>query len=162
MQIKRLQVMRALAVFMLFLVSVSAVALFILVALSPLPQLKEQERSLQLTLSGSRTEMGKLALIEERTTAIDTLLSKRKSYQKNLETIESKLPEGVDVTTLRVDESTMVVTVESKSLQLLDTFLSGVIDSVQKKEGFTQVTMNDLAAETIKDTYSMTLKLVLL
>ncbi len=64
---------------LLFIVSVTSVILFILVAISPLPALKEQEASLQQTLTRSKDDVVKFDLLKERMSTINTTLSQRQS-----------------------------------------------------------------------------------
>jgi Tfp pilus assembly protein PilN len=159
---KRLQTMRFVAIGMLFIVSVSSVVLFMLVSLSPLPQLQQQEEELKVTLSQSGDDMAKLALLEERTTSIDALLKGRTSYEEILALLQSKLPSNAQITSIRLDQKTLVLTIESRSLNSLDSFLNGLISDVQNKKAFSQVTMTSLANDNIRNDYAMTVSLILL
>ena len=159
---KRMHFMNIFAVGLLFLVSVSSVTLFILISLSPLPELKRQEQGLRGTLAQSSEDMAKLALLDERTGAIADLLSKRTSYDKTLDLLQKKLPNNAAISSIRIDQNTLVVTIESKSLQALDTFLSGIIGYVEQKEAFSQVSMTSLSTEAESNGYSLTVSLVML
>lgn len=159
---KRLQIMRIVAVGMLFIVSVASVILFILVSLSPLPQLKSKEEALRLTLSQSSNDMAKLALVQERATSLEILLKERNQYEGILTMLQEKLPANADITSIRVDQNTMVLTVESRSLASLDSFLNGVIGYVQEKKAFSQVTMSSLATDNVRNEYALTVTLGML
>src|SRR6266498_4593159 len=135
---RNMLIMRIIAGGLLFAVSVTSIVLFILVAVSPLPELRRQEASYRLTLSAAHPDMAKLALLDERTTAVSGLLSQRKSYEQILEFIQGKLSSDVAISTIQVDNKTMALTVDSRSLQSLDTFLNKLILSVQEKKGFSQ------------------------
>jgi hypothetical protein len=158
----RLEGLRLFASSLLFIVSVASVILFILVAISPLPALQKQEQSLQFTLANSKNDMAKLAYINERTTSIDEVITKRQSLDQTLALLQSKLPNDTKVTALRADKNILTVTVQSKSLQSLDTFVNGIIGFVQAKNEFSQVTLNELTSDDVDNVYSMTLNLVLL
>lgn len=162
MAARRMQIMRYVAVGMLFTVSVSSVILFILVSLSPLPELKRQEEALRLTLSQSSEDMAKLALLNERTESIGTLLEERKSYEQILVLLQDKLPSNVTISSIRVEQQNLIVTVESKSLNALDSFINGLVGYVEEKKGFSQVTLTTLANDNIRNDYSLTLNLVML
>lgn len=150
------------AIGLLFIVSVSSVTLFILISLSPLPELKRQEQGLRNTLAQSSEDMAKLALLDERTGAIADLLEQRTSYDKTIELLQNKLPSNAAISSIRVDQKTLVVTVESNSLQSLDTFLNGMIGYVQGKEAFSQVTMTSLSTDAETNGYSLTVSMVML
>jgi Tfp pilus assembly protein PilN len=159
---KRLQLMRYFAIGMLFLVSASSVILFMLVSLSPLPELQRQEQELRLTLSQSSEDMAKLVLLDERATAIESLLQERKSYKEVLTLLQDTLSDNAQITSLRVDGQTLVVTVESRSLTSLDAFLNGLIGYVQQQKAFSQVKMTQLAHDNVRNDYSMTVSLGML
>ena len=154
--------MRITAVSLLFAVSVSAVIVFILIALSPLPELQRQEQSLRLNLSNSSTDMAKLALLDERTGVIAKLLSERTSYDQTIGLLQDTLPSNATISSLRVEGDILVVTVESRSLQALDTFLNGLIGYVQEKKGFSQVTLSSLSSDNVRNDYSLTVNLIML
>jgi Tfp pilus assembly protein PilN len=159
---RRMQVMRYIAVGMLFIVSVSSVILFIMVSLSPLPELKRQEESLRLTLSQSSTDIAKLALLNERAESIGTLLDQRKSYEQILGLLQDKLPNNAEITSIRVEQQNLIITVESRSLTALDSFINGLVGYVEEEKGFSQVTMTTLSNDEVRNDYSLTLNLVML
>lgn len=160
--LKRLQLMRFFAIGMLFIVSASSIILFMLVSLSPLPELQRQEQALRLNLSESSEEMAKMALLAERTSAIESLLTKRTSYDQILSLLEERLSANAAITSIRVEQETLVVTIESRSLASLDTFLNGVIALVQEQKTFSQVTLSSLSSDNVRNEYSMTVRLVML
>lgn len=159
--VKRLEGMRLFAGGMLFLVSTASVILFILVAISPLPKLQQQQRSLELTLAESKKDIAKLAYVHERASAINMILTKRQSLDRVLNLIQSNLPPDTRVTAIRSDKNVMTVIVSSKSLDSLDKFVVGMTSLVETKTAFSQVTMTELVSDELDNVYSMTLSLVL-
>src|SRR6266700_3271484 len=89
--LRRIQKTRILTIGLLFIISVSSVILFILVALSPLPALQRQEQFLQQTLSASKSTIVKLSLVNSQTDAVNNLLTKRKSFDKQISLVQDKL-----------------------------------------------------------------------
>lgn len=160
--LKRMQYMRFFAMGMLFLVSVSSIILFMLVSLSPLPELQRQEQALRLTLSQASVDMAKMALVSERTASIEKVLADRTSYDQILALLQERLPNNAEITSIRVDQQVLVVTVESRSLTSLDTFLNGLVGLVQEKKAFSQVTLSTLANDNVRNDYTMTVSLVML
>jgi Tfp pilus assembly protein PilN len=159
---KGMQGMRLFAGGLLFLVSVSAVIIFILVALSPLPALKREEASLRLTLASGHKDMLKLAYVDERTTTIDKLLNNRKAYDQILDSLQSNMPANVSISNIRVDNGAVALTVESKSLQSLDTYLSGLMQLVRDQKGFSQITLTSLINDESQSDYTLTVTLAML
>jgi len=157
--VQHFQVMRIIVIAFLFIVSVSSVILFILVSLSPLPALQKQEQTLEQTLSQSRGEIAKIALLHERTSSITTFLSQRQMLDQTIGLIESKFSGDMKVTSLQVTNSGTIITVESSSLQDLDNFFNGLIVLIQQKKGFSQATLVDLANDSSSNEYDATIRL---
>lgn len=157
--LRRLQTMRIVTVGLLFIVSVSSVILFILVALSPLPALQRQEQSLQQTLSQSKNDIVKLALVDDQTSAVSTLLTKRNTLDVQLGLILDKLPSDMKVTEIRTDNKNIQVTVASSSLQSFETFFTGIVGYVQEKKSFSKVTLVELTTDTSSNAYVATVRL---
>ncbi|HVA96281.1 MAG TPA: hypothetical protein VND99_01380 [Candidatus Acidoferrales bacterium] len=160
--LRRIQTTRFIMVGLLFIVSVSAVILFILVALSPLPALHSQEQSLRQTLASSKSDIVKLELVNERADAIDGVMKKRHALDQTIGLIQSKLSKDSQITAMKGDSKTMTVTVESSSLQSLDSFLNGLIALVQDKKSFSNVTLTDLTTDDVTNTFSVSISLNLL
>jgi Tfp pilus assembly protein PilN len=146
---------------LLFVVSASSIILFILISLSPLPSLRAQERTDIATLSANHTDMAKLFYIKERTTVIESVLSKRLSYDSVLEDIQSKLPNGVEMESIKLEKNTLSIIVSSKSLELLNTFTTSLTNEVNEKKNFSKITLSSLSLEEEKG-YLTTLTLVML
>jgi hypothetical protein len=154
-----LQVMRIITVFLLFIISVSAVIIFILVSISPLPELKNQEQSLQQTLLQSKSDIVKLSLVKEQTDAINQLITNRQSLDVPLSMIEYYLSSDMTVTDIQTDNKTILLTVESPSLKSLDTFLNGIIGYVQEKKVFSSAILVDLTTDQTDNEYALTVQL---
>lgn len=159
---KRVNAMRFTAIGLLFIVSASSIVLFLMVSLSPLPELKRQEHSLRLTLSEQSADIAKVAVLNERASAIDKVLKERKSYEEILKLLQEKLPSNVTINSLRVLDNSIVMTVESKSLTELDSFIVGLMQYIEEKKAFSQLTLSSLATDNVRNDYSMTITLVML
>ena len=159
LSLKRVNKMRAIAILLLFLVSMASVILFILVAVSPLPELQRKEQSLRITLAESKNELAQHAIINERTEVITKILASRGSLHKSINLIQSNLPKDVAVAAINADRDVVAVTLESASLNSLDTFIQSMRQLVEQEEGFSQITMSNLLTDNTKNTYTVTLSL---
>lgn len=160
--LRRLRTMRVVMIGLLFFVSVASVMLFILVTLSPLPSLQKQEQSLRLTLAQSKNDMIKFSWVSEQASTIDTILANRHTIDQTIDLILSKLPSDTTVTAIQVQKNSMSLTIESQSLQSLDTFITNLIGIVQGKKVFSQLNLTDLSIDSTNNAYSMTIQMVLL
>ncbi len=158
---KKLQVMRFFAMLLLFTVSAAAIILFILTALSPLPQLQRQEQSLRNALAGSHTEMGKLQLLDERVTSAGEILKARKQYDAIIASVLHNMKGDIRITTIRMDKDALHLTVSSKSLASLDGFLNAMATPGRAPKEFSQVLLNDLITDEESAVYQMSLRFTL-
>ncbi len=156
---KKVQAMRLVALGVLFIVSASAITLFTLISLSPLPQLRKQEQSLKDSYGLYRAQIGKLALIDERVDSVDKLLKQSKQFDKLLATIQSNTGSDVKIASIRASNDAFEITVMSRSLNSLDKFLSNMTQVVKNKQGFTSITLNELATNDTSLTYQMSMTL---
>jgi hypothetical protein len=157
--VRRIHIMRLIVVSLLFVVSVSSVILFILVALSPLPTLRQQEQTLEQNLSASKSDVVKLDLIKDRSASVSQFLAKRQDLSQLISVIQSKLTGDATVAAIQSSGGDLTVTVQSSSLEDLDNCLNGLIVLVQQKKVFSQVTMVDLANNQVDNQYEVTLDL---
>lgn len=157
--LRRVQKMRFLTVSLLFVVSAASIILFLLVALSPLPALQKQVQELEQTLAASKDSVVKLNLVNSQTDSITKLLAQRRSYEPPIKLVEDKFSGDMKVEQLQMDNSIMLVTVESTSLQSIDTLLTALGNYVKEKNTFTKVTLVDLTIDGSANMYSATVQL---
>lgn len=157
--ITKIIALRISAVGLLFLVSILSVILFLLIALSPIPQLRRQEQVAKDNLATFHPDIAKLQIINERATAIAGIMTKRTAFDKTIDFLQSKLPRGVSIETLTMSKKAIEVTVSSKSLNSLNAFINNLDASVEQKDTFSSVTLSSLSSEDTKDYYSLTLNL---
>src|SRR5256885_552249 len=89
--------LRLVAIGSLFFVSAASIVLFLLIALSPLPQLQRQESESRQQLTHYNSDMLKLAIVNERAGAIGSIVASRPSYDKAIEMLKNKAPAGTEI-----------------------------------------------------------------
>jgi hypothetical protein len=157
--IRRLKIFRMVAIGMLFCVSAFSIILFILIALSPLPALKEQEQQSLTTLSGYHPQVAKLILVDDRLKTTFQLLSQRPNFNKMFNAVSEKMPSGLIVTGLTIEGENISVTVSSASLPDLDTFLNNLLTAAESKKDFSKVILTTLFLNEDTTAYVMTVTL---
>ena len=151
--------LRTIAVGLLFTVAVFSMIFFILVAISPLPQLRKQEKIASFNLSLAHPDIVKLALVKERTDSIQQLMDKRPYYDRVLNSIQTKLPSGVRINEVSIDKDDFSVTLSSNSLLQLDNFLNELAIASEAKKEFSQIKIKDLSKTDTINTYLLTINL---
>src|SRR5260370_33643640 len=80
---QKLNIIRLIAVGLLFATSALSTVLFLLIVLSPLPDLQKQEKTLLATISQSHPDIAKLFLINDRLKSSDTIINKRNKFEQS-------------------------------------------------------------------------------
>lgn len=151
--------LRLIAVSLLFIVSVSSVIFFLLVALSPLPQLRKQEKIASFNLTLVHPDIVKLMLVKERTDNIQKLIDSRPYYDKFLNSIQTKLPPGVIIDAVSIDKSNFLITLSSNSLLQLDNFLNELNKSNDSRKEYSKAAITNLSTGDNGNAFHLTVSL---
>jgi|SRR6185369_2944653 len=159
---QKLTVLRLVAIGLLFCTSAFSIILFLLIVLSPLPDLQKQEKTLLATISGSHPDIAKLFLINDRLKSSETIIDKRQNFDKSLSLIKQRMSSDVSITAITMNKSTISITVSSSSLSSLDNFLNSLVDAVDSKKDFSKVTMTNFLADEVRDNFFLTIEVATL
>lgn len=159
---KRLNLLRTVAIGLLFSISAVSITFFILILLSPLPALKKQEEGALATLSQSHPDVAKLLFIDDRLKSSKAIITKRINFDESLDKVLKKMPGGIAITALTMNKETVSITVTSSSLANLDTFLNNLVTSVDKKEDFSKITLVNFITNETNSQFILTVDIVTL
>ncbi len=159
---RKIKILRASAVWLLFGISGASIALFFFIALSPLPSVQQEEQKSLATLSQYHPDIAKLLLIDDRVKGSETLLAKRSDFDLTLDKIKNKMPAGTSITGLSMDSQEISITVTSSSLESLDTFLSNLITATEEKKDFSKITLTRFFSNEVTKDFSLTITVVTL
>jgi len=152
----RLRLLRKGAILLLFSISCASIILFILITFSPLPALQKQEEQAIFQMTKRHTDIAKLILVNDRLTGSSKILASRPDFAKAIDAIKKIMPGGVDIVAVNLIKNSVSVTVESKSLVLIDTFFTNLISVVNAKKDFSQLTLTNFFFHDQKDSYAVT------
>ncbi len=152
------RILRIIAVSLLFVVSSASMIILVLIILSPLPALREEEQNARLTLENAHADLAKLIVVKERADSINNIILNRKYYGQSLEKIFSKTA-GVSVGSMDIKSKTISMTLSSSSLLLLDNFLIDMVETVEQKDGFTK--MNVVSITTAEGSAEYEMEIIL-
>lgn len=157
--LNRLKLLRMIATTSLFIVSVSSVILFLSIALSPLPKLKQQELAAKNTLAYYNEQIIKMKLLQDRVQSINSILSKRTLYDKQIELIQSKIPHELNLESLTIEKNKVSVTVSSNSLSVIDTFMSNLKHATEESNDFSRIIINNFSRKDNNKGYLLTVNM---
>jgi hypothetical protein len=159
---RKLKILRAGAVWLLFGISGASIALFMFIAFSPLPTAQEEERNVLSTLSQYHPDIAKILVINDRIKGSEIILAKRSEFDQTLDKIKKRMPEDASITGLTMNDQEIAVTITSASLSSLDTFLNSLITATESKEDFSKVTLTRFFSNETTKTFSLTIAVVTL
>jgi Tfp pilus assembly protein PilN len=152
---ERQKALRKIAVGGLFFVSALSIMIFILIALSPLPELERQQEIASVNLSNSSADIIKLELARERAVSIRELIQKRKKYNEILENLRRMLPANTTFTTMSIEENSINFSVSSSSLFAIDNFMSQLKSQGADQYGYSEIVVSRLSADIEKKEFSV-------
>lgn len=126
---RNIKILRISAIAFLFLVSALSITFFMLIALSPLPDLERRQNLASSTLSQSINDIIRLKLVKERAAGVTKIIENRKSYNIFIDYLREKVPSGVSVKSLSVSQGGINLILESSSLALLDEFFESLTEN---------------------------------
>jgi hypothetical protein len=143
----RLKIFRFIAVVILFVVGASSVIISMLIAFSPLPQLRSEEQKSRADLAAFQVDMNKLEFINERGDSIRKILAARPSYDKKLDIVTSKMQADVVLDGLLIDKKKYTFRFSSKNLMSLDELINSLTGITGKGRDFMRVYLTSLVMD---------------
>lgn len=142
----RVKILRFIALGSLFFICGLSLVFFLFIIVSPLPQLKEEEKMLSQTLSASKDNILKQTLLVTRLTDIDSISTKRSQYDTVLKTVRQMLPSGTKIGEFTAEKKIAEISFSSSSLEDIENVFSELKSHVQNKNTFSQVFMSSLTS----------------
>lgn len=141
---KGLLIARIVAVGYLVLIGLLSILAFYLSNRLSLDTAKKNENSFLRTIAPFKGSEAKLLLIKDRIANISEILERREevtgrekakkaNYEKVITSFKEKIPQGIVVNSLNVDESKVVLNLSSDSLILVDDLINGLSSLGQDK-----------------------------
>jgi hypothetical protein len=158
----RIRYLRYLAVSLLFLVSTASVVLFILIAFSPLPALQKTEQEALTELSQYHPKIAKYLFLNERLTKLQEMMKERRTFSGALLLAEQELPQGASITGAGMEDKTVRITIASKSLLPMDTFINSLIIRTEEKKLISTLRINELGVDEVTGNFELTVEMLLL
>lgn len=150
--------LRIVATGLLFIVSGLSIVFFLLIALSPLPDLIKQQEKVSSNLELEKNNIAKLALVKDRVENIKTIIDKRTYLDKELESIQTKIPSGIKIDNLNLSKGKVSLTLKTQSLALFKDFLDEITRDKETGGEFSEVKLVELTADPLQNTYLLTIQ----
>lgn len=126
--------LRLFALIFLFAVGGLSAVLFLIIASSPLPSLRVQEKEAVSTLGNYQVQFGKYLLIKDQLASIQKLLDSRPDLSPSIDIFLSLIPPEVTVSSVAFTETTLSFGVTTHSLSALESFFAAVKEKAERND----------------------------
>jgi len=155
---KRIKILNFAAVASLMGVGLISLSLFILIqVINPKSFRKEQEDVL-MKISQFQSRQVKLIVLNNRIENIDKILKIKKDLSKTMSSLLTKIPSKLSIDDFEVDDKSVTITGQSKSLFAIGEFINNLTDMVRNKEIIKSLTLNSLILDEGRNTYQISIK----
>jgi hypothetical protein len=157
--LKKRKTLEIIAVSILFMVSFLSVTLFMFIALSPLPSLRQREKD-EIKKMGYFNEMiVKVIYTKNRLTNITQILQKRASIADSVTVVKDMLPENAEIDEIHLDAKKVSITIISTTLSTFDQFLGDFVRMNNETKRFKKVSVMSVMQDFEKGHYALTIDL---
>jgi hypothetical protein len=155
--ITKLRVLRIIAVGGLFFVGAASIMLFLIIAFSPLPNLRQDEERYitTLTTGENREKMDKYYFINSRLRDIEMLLSKRPDLIASYDLVESSFTPATTVNFLDITDTAISMNVSSSNLIDLEFAVDKLNQQAKNTKRITSMTLSSISYDAKRGTYEM-------
>lgn len=155
-------VLRKISVVVLSLTALTAMVLFILVVQSPLSKIREKENAMLSDIAKFKIPMSRSIIINERLNSIANILRQRNQFEKYTSAILAVVPASVSLTSLTIDQKTMLLTGSSTSLSAVSTYFDGLVAMQKERNLIQSVVLQSFSSQKDTGKYYFTLKITFL
>lgn len=157
---KRLKAFRLSAIAILFGSSAFAIIINMLIILSPLPQLRQEEQKQLDNLSVYNLEIAKLSFINDRGDNIHKILDQRPSYDKNITAVQEKIPQDVNFDSFSINNKNYTLKFSGKNLESINLLLDSLMAMTGKKKEYIKIYLTSLSVDELSHNFIMIVDLL--
>lgn len=155
---KRAKTLNFIAFTFLISICLISVGIFILIQSVDFESIRNERRDVLEKISKFKDRQDKLAVANDRIENIDKILKTRRDFPKITNDLLVKVPSNLTVDNFEVDNESVVISGQSKSLFAIGEFLNSLTDMVRKKEIIKSLTLNSLVLNYGNSVYGFSVK----
>lgn len=157
-QKERIKILNFAAVASLIVVGLISLIIFILTQVVNLPSIKREQEDVLRKTSQFQSRQAKLFVLNNRIENVDRILKVRKDLSKTTRDLLAKIPSQLSIDDFEVNDDSLIITGQSRSLSIIGEFINNLTDMVRRKEIIKSLTINSLILDAGKNTYQVSIK----
>lgn len=144
----------------LLLIGVGSLSLiiFLLIQIFNASSIKKEQDEIIKEISKLSNRKAKLFIVNNRVDNIEKVLQKRIDLSYVINNLLAKIPQGLFIEDLEIDDKTVIMTASSNSLLTIGELINNLTDMVRKKEIISSLTLTALAFDESKNSYAVSIK----
>ena len=155
---KRIKILNFAAVGSLLSVGLISLGIFILIQVINPGSIRKEQENVSRKLTQLQSRQAKLFVLNNRIENIDKILKTRKNLSKTMSGLLAKIPSNLSLNDFEVDDKSVIITGQSKSLSVIGEFINNLTDMVHKKEIIKSLTLKSLILDESKSAYQISVK----
>lgn len=155
---KRIQTFNAAAIASLIGVGLISLGIFMSIQFINLAAIKKEQEVVLGKMSQFQSRQAKLFVLNNRVENIDKILQIKKDLPKVMNSLLVKIPGNLSIDNFELDDKSVIISGQSRSLFAIGEFINNLTDMVRKKEIIKSLTLNSLILDESKNTYQVSVK----
>lgn len=139
-------------------VGLVSLSVFILIQITNLGSIIKEQENVLKGISQLQTRQAKLFVFNNRVENIDRLLKTRKDLSNMTNILLAKIPIQLSVRSFELDDKSVAITAESRSLSAIGELVSNFTDMVRNKEVIKSLTLNSLILDEGTNAYQISIQ----
>jgi hypothetical protein len=155
---KRIKTLNSFAIGSLICVGLISLGIFVWVQAINLESIRKEQEDVLTKMSGLQSRQVKLFVLNNRVENINKILETRNDLSKTANDLLTKIPSNLSVDNFEVDDKSVAISGQSKSLAVIGEFINNLTDMVYKKEIIKSLTLNSLMLNEGRNIYEISIK----
>lgn len=155
---KRIKRLNIIAYTLLIGVGCFSLVIFLLIQIINVSAILREQNEIIKKIDKLQNKQVKLFALNNRIDNIEKVLEKRIDLSKVTSGILAKIPSGLFIEDLEVDDKTVTLTVSSTSLLEIGELINNLTDMVRKREVINSLILNTLIFDESKSSYRVSIK----
>jgi len=140
-----------------FLIGVCLISVSIFIMISTVnaesKSIRKEQADVLKKMSKFQDRQVKLFILSNRVENIDKLLQTRRDFPKISNGLLVKVPSDLSLSSFEINDSSVIISGESKSLLTISEFIGNLTDMARRKEIIKSLTLNSLVLDDSDNTY---------
>jgi len=155
---KRIKILNFGAVASLIGVGLTSLIIFISIQVINPESIRREQEGVLRKMSQFQSRQTKLFVLSNRVENIDKILKIRKNFAKIMSGLLAKIPSNLSIDDFEVDDKSVIIAGQSKSLFTIGEFINNLTDMVREKQIIKSLTLNSLTLDEGRNAYQISIK----